>query len=110
MGKAWDPTRCRRRSRPATRGHVVPRTPNGRASRRSTRRSRVRQPSPVVELNRAVALSMAFGPAVGLEIVDRLMEEPALKQYHWLPSGARTCCPSSAAMPRPKRNSNAPPR
>ncbi|WP_423595766.1 RNA polymerase sigma factor [Roseateles sp. MS654] len=46
----------------------------------------VRQPSPVVELNRAVALSMAFGPAVGLEIVDRLSEEPALKQYHWLPS------------------------
>ncbi|RZI58142.1 MAG: RNA polymerase sigma factor [Rubrivivax sp.] len=46
----------------------------------------VRQPSPVVELNRAVALSMAFGPAVGLEIVDRLREEPALKQYHWLPS------------------------
>lgn len=46
----------------------------------------IRQPSPVVELNRAVALSMAFGPAVGLEIVDRLMAEPALKQYHWLPS------------------------
>ncbi|WP_416760464.1 RNA polymerase sigma factor [Roseateles sp. So40a] len=46
----------------------------------------VRQPSPVVELNRAVALSMAFGPAIGLEIVDRLMEDPALKQYHWLPS------------------------
>jgi len=46
----------------------------------------IRQPSPVVELNRAVALSMAFGPAVGLEIVDRLMDEPALKQYHWLPS------------------------
>ena len=46
----------------------------------------VRQPSPVVELTRAVALSMAFGPAVGLEIVDRLSEEPALKQYHWLPS------------------------
>lgn len=46
----------------------------------------VRQPSPVVELNRAVALSMAHGPAVGLDIVDRLMEEPALKQYHWLPS------------------------
>ena len=46
----------------------------------------IRQPSPVVELNRAVALSMAFGPAVGLEIVDQLMEEPALKQYPWLPS------------------------
>jgi predicted RNA polymerase sigma factor len=44
-------------------------------------------PSPVVELNRAVALSMAFGPAVGLEVVDALAEEPALKAYHLLPSG-----------------------
>ena len=43
-------------------------------------------PSPVVELNRAVALSMAFGPAVGLEIADALMEEPSLKAYHLLPS------------------------
>ena len=43
-------------------------------------------PSPVVELNRAVALSMAFGPAVGLEIVDELMREPSLKTYHLLPS------------------------
>lgn len=43
-------------------------------------------PSPVVELNRAVALSMAFGPAVGLEIVDVLMSEPSLKNYHLLPS------------------------
>ncbi len=43
-------------------------------------------PSPVVELNRAVALSMAFGPAVGLEIVDELMQEPSLKSYHLLPS------------------------
>lgn len=46
----------------------------------------VRQPSPVVALNRAVALSMAFGPAVGLELVDQLLQESALKQYHWLPS------------------------
>jgi predicted RNA polymerase sigma factor len=37
-------------------------------------------------LNRAVALSMAFGPAVGLEVVDALAEEPALKAYHLLPS------------------------
>ncbi|OWQ85270.1 RNA polymerase subunit sigma-24 [Roseateles aquatilis] len=46
----------------------------------------IRHPSPVVELNRAVALSMAFGPALGLELVDQLMDDPALKQYHWLPS------------------------
>jgi RNA polymerase sigma factor (sigma-70 family) len=43
-------------------------------------------PSPVVELNRAVAVSMAFGPEQGLEIVDRLASEPALKKYHLLPS------------------------
>jgi RNA polymerase sigma-70 factor, ECF subfamily len=43
-------------------------------------------PSPVVELNRAVALSMAFGPAAGLEHVDALTAEPSLKTYHLLPS------------------------
>ncbi|WP_028612577.1 RNA polymerase sigma factor [Paenibacillus harenae] len=43
-------------------------------------------PSPVVELNRAVALSMAFGPEVGLEVVDALMQEPSFKNYHLLPS------------------------
>ena len=43
-------------------------------------------PSPVVELNRAVALAMAFGPAAGLEIVDALTSEPSLKAYHLLPS------------------------
>jgi len=43
-------------------------------------------PSPVVELNRAVAVSMAFGPAVGLELVDALTSEPSLKNYHLLPS------------------------
>ncbi len=43
-------------------------------------------PSPVVELNRAVAVAMAFGPAAGLEIVDRLAAEPRLAQYQWLPS------------------------
>ncbi len=42
--------------------------------------------SPVVELNRAVALSMAFGPAAGLELVDELTSESSLKQYHLLPS------------------------
>jgi RNA polymerase sigma-70 factor (ECF subfamily) len=43
-------------------------------------------PSPVVELNRAVALAMAFGPAAGLEIVDALTSEPSLKAYYLLPS------------------------
>ena len=43
-------------------------------------------PSPVIELNRAVALSMAFGPAVGLELVDALTGEPSLEGYHLLPS------------------------
>lgn len=44
------------------------------------------EPSPVIELNRAVAAGMAFGPQAGLEIVDRLMDEPALRSYHLLPS------------------------
>ena len=43
-------------------------------------------PSPVIELNRAVALSMAFGPAAGLEVVDGLVAEPALRGYHLLPA------------------------
>jgi RNA polymerase sigma-70 factor, ECF subfamily len=43
-------------------------------------------PSPVVELNRAVALGMAFGPAAGLELVDELTAEPSLRGYHLLPS------------------------
>ena len=42
--------------------------------------------SPVVELNRAVAVSMAFGPEAGLELVDALAGEPALRSYHLLPS------------------------
>src|SRR6266705_2225252 len=43
-------------------------------------------PSPVVNLNRAVALAMAFGPAAGLEVVDTLTSEPALEGYHLLPA------------------------
>src|SRR5881296_238420 len=43
-------------------------------------------PSPVVELNRAVAVAMAFGPGAGLELVDALRSEPALRGYHLLPS------------------------
>jgi RNA polymerase sigma-70 factor (ECF subfamily) len=44
------------------------------------------EPSPVIELNRAVAMSMARGPAAGLELVDALKDDPALKSYHLLPS------------------------
>jgi len=43
-------------------------------------------PSPVVELNRAVAIAMAYGPGAGLELVDELMSEPSLTAYHLLPS------------------------
>ena len=43
-------------------------------------------PSPVVELNRAVAIAMAFGPAAGLELVDALTTEPSLQGYHLLPA------------------------
>lgn len=43
-------------------------------------------PSPVIELNRAVAVSMAFGPQAGLELVDALTREPSLEKYHLLPS------------------------
>ena len=43
-------------------------------------------PSPIVDLNRAVAVGMAFGPAAGLAAVDTLVDEPTLKNYHLLPS------------------------
>jgi RNA polymerase sigma factor (sigma-70 family) len=43
-------------------------------------------PSPVIELNRAVAVAMAVGPGAGLELVDKLTSEPSLKSYHLLPS------------------------
>src|SRR5204863_5117089 len=43
-------------------------------------------PSPVVDLNRAVAVGMAFGPAAGLELVDALLPEPSLQTYHLLPA------------------------
>ncbi len=43
-------------------------------------------PSPIVDLNRAVAIAMAFGPQAGLALVDQLASEPALQSYHLLPS------------------------
>ncbi len=66
------PTRSRPRSPPATPGRARRRRPTGRASPPSTTPSPQLAPSPVVELNRAVAVAMAFGPEAGLEIVDPL--------------------------------------
>ena len=43
-------------------------------------------PSPIVELNRAVAVGMAFGPAAALSIVDGLVDSRQMQSYHWLPS------------------------
>ena len=43
-------------------------------------------PSPIVELNRAVAIGMAFGPEAGLELLDQIAAEPSLRGYHLLPS------------------------
>ena len=67
-------------------------------------------PSPIVELNRAVALGMAFGPEAGLELVDRIADEPALRR---LPPAAqrprRPAGASSAATRRPRPSSAAPP-
>ncbi|MET0531857.1 MAG: hypothetical protein ABW003_26595 [Microvirga sp.] len=50
------------------------------------RRTRYTARSPVVLLNRAVALAMLSGPAAGLELIDTLTSEPALRTYHLLPS------------------------
>ncbi|HEY6145183.1 MAG TPA: RNA polymerase subunit sigma-24, partial [Solirubrobacterales bacterium] len=44
------------------------------------------QPSPIVELNRAVAIAMAFGPEAGLELLAQIEDEPELADYHLLPS------------------------
>jgi RNA polymerase sigma factor (sigma-70 family) len=66
-------------------------------------------PSPVVELNRAVAVAMALGPAAGLEIIDTLRGEKALQNYHW-PAYAVTCWHGWAATPRHAKSSSAPRR
>ena len=79
-------TRCRPRSPRVTRGPGAPRTPTGSASPRSTTSLPALARSPVVELNRAVALAMAFGPAAGLAIVEPLAAVSSLAGYHLLPS------------------------
>ena len=67
--------------------------------------------SPIVELNRAVAVSMAFGPALGLDLVDSLRDEPSLADYHLLPRGARGPADQAGSPERSARRSwSAPPR
>ncbi len=76
----------RRRSLPVMPGRERRQRRIGPVLRRSTRLSLRSAPSPIVELNRAVAMAMAFGPVVGLELVDALTMEPSLQEYHLLPA------------------------
>jgi len=65
-------------------------------------------PSPIVELNRAVAVAMAFGPAAGLELIDTLALEPSLKSYHLLPSVRGDFLFKVGRLLKPRRSSSAP--
>jgi predicted RNA polymerase sigma factor len=67
-------------------------------------------PSPIIELNRAVAVGMADGPAAGLARLDRLALEPALKAYHLLPCCAAICCNGWVVAGRPTPRSRKLPR
>ena len=81
----------------------TPMKPTGRASQRSMRELAALVRSPIIELNRAVAVGMAEGPAAALAIVDGLAGEPALKNYHLLPKRARRSALQSSAATRSAR-------
>ena len=66
--------------------------------------------SPIIELNRAVAIGMAEGPELGLAIVDRLVHEPTLKAITCYRAFEATCSISSAATKRRARRSKQPQR
>ena len=85
-GRARVHTRSRPRSPPVTREHAPQRRRTGPRIVALYAALAELAPSPVVELNRAVAVAMAFGPEAGLELVDALTAEPSLRQYHLLPS------------------------
>ena len=80
------PISCKPDWRPAMPGPGSPRRPTGSASPSSTSACVLRTGSPVAELNRAVAVGMALGPAQGLAIADSLADHKALRNYHLLPS------------------------
>lgn len=65
-------------------------------------------PSPVVDLNRAVAVGMAFGPAEGVALVDALASEPPLEDTTSCRASAAICWRSSAASTKRGRSSSAP--
>ena len=85
LAERWAPTRSRARSPPVTRARTPEETDWTRITALYDALAQL-APSPVVELNRAVAFAMAFGPAAGLEIVDALASEPSLQSYHLLPA------------------------
>ena len=66
-------------------------------------------PSPIVELNRAVAVGMAFGPEAGLALVESIAADPALRDYHLLPSVRGDLLARLGRPRRPAPNSAAPP-
>ncbi len=78
--------RCRRRSSPAMRAQAAPEDTDWRGIAGLYAQLSALVSSPVIELNRAVAVGMAEGPAAALAIVDRIAEAPALKAYHLLGS------------------------
>ena len=98
--RARPATRYKRRWRPATPAPVAPRTPTGRASWRCTTRWSRPCPSPVAELNRAVAVGMAFGPRAALDLVDALEAEARWPITTGCPACAATSWPSWAGMQR----------
>ena len=86
LGGARGPYACRPRSPPATPAPTRPAETDWPQIVRLYEELARLTPSPVVELNRAVAVSMASGPQAGLDLVDALAGEPALQGYHLLPS------------------------
>ena len=89
-----------RRSPPVTRGPATAEATDWRRIVALYDALAARWPSPVVELNRAVAVAMADGPAAGLALVDALAAEPALREYHLLPAVRADLL---AALGRPRR-------
>jgi predicted RNA polymerase sigma factor len=96
LAAATGPTRCRRRSPRATRGRAR-RGHRLAADRRALRPAAACAPSPVVELNRAVAHSMAFGPEAGLALIDAIANAAALRNYARCPRPAATSCSAPVA-------------